>query len=411
MRGEIVAIGDELIRGRVRETNAGYAAGRLWNLGIEVSAVVVVGDEPAAMADAIGRAVKRADFVLVTGGLGATDDDVTAGVAAEVFGLPLAESERMVTNLREFFQARGRDLTDEALRMAQLPLGAEVLSATSAGFKLTTQDNRPVFFLPGIPYETRLLLDQKVLPELLALAGQTHPPLSRELRVFGLGESEVGRRLGGLTEGYPAASVGFYPVFPEVQVVITLRGLAPNEAKQQAERLMAEARRRLEPYVVAGDGRRLEEAMGRDLVARGWRLAVAESCTGGLVGHRITSVAGSSDFFERGVVVYSNQAKQDLLGVRSATLETFGAVSAETAGEMAAGMAQSAGVEVALSVTGIAGPSGGSREKPVGTVWFGCQVQGEPHTERRRFHGTRRMVKAQAAEHALHLVRRRLAGR
>lgn len=408
MRGEIIAIGDELIRGRVRETNAGYASSKLWAVGIDIHAVVVVGDEPSAMADAIGRAVKRADFVLVTGGLGATDDDVTAGVAAEVFGLPMAESERMVKNLRAFFEKRGADLPAEARRMAQLPLGAEVLSRSSAGFRLNTTDGRPVFFLPGVPFETRSLIKKKVVPALLAMAGETRAPHTVELRTYGLGESKVGAKLASLTDGLDHVSVGYYPVFPEVQVVITVRKREPEDAASLAEDLLAEASKRLLPYVVATHGLRLEGAVGAMLVDRGWRLAVAESCTGGLIGHRITSVAGSSDFFERGVVVYSNQAKQELLGVRTATLETHGAVSAETAGEMALGMAVQAKVEVALAVTGIAGPTGGTDEKPVGTVHFGLAINGECLTEHRRFHGSRRMVKAQAAENALDLLRRNL---
>ena len=401
MRGEIIAIGDELITGRVQESNAGYAAGRLWAQGIEVGSVVMVGDEPGAIAEALSRAVARADFVLVTGGLGATEDDITSGVAAEVFGLPLAESERMVANLRAFFEARGATLSEAARRMANLPLGAEVLSRYSAGFKLTTPEGRPVYFLPGVPAEMRHLTDKKVLPDLGRLAGESGVVLSHELRLFGLPESQAGVRLEGLTDGRPGVKVGFYPVFPEVHILITGRAGDQDAAAELVAEAVAEADKRLAPFVVARGGLTLEETVGALLAGKGLRLALAESCTGGLIGHRITQVAGSSDFFERGLVVYSNRAKEELLGVKPETLEKYGAVSEQTAREMARGAAREAGVEVGLAVTGIAGPSGGSEEKPVGTVHFAVAVNDEVTWDQCRFLGTRRMVKAQSAEKAL----------
>lgn len=401
MRGEIIAIGDELITGRVQESNAGYAASRLWSQGIEVGSVVMVGDEPEAIAEALSRAVARADFVLVTGGLGATEDDITSGVAAKVFGLPMTESERMVANLRAFFEARGATLSDAARRMANLPLGAEVLSRYSAGFKLTTPEGRPVFFLPGVPAEMRHLTDKKVLPDLSRLAGETGVVLSHELRLFGLPESQAGVRLEGLADTRPGVKVGFYPVFPEVHILLTARAKDEDAAAQLVAETVADAEERLSPFVVARAGMTVEETVGAMLAEKGLHLALAESCTGGLVGHRITQVAGSSEFFERGLVVYSNRAKQELLGVKAETLEQYGAVSEQTAREMALGAARAAGVEVGLAITGIAGPSGGTPEKPVGTVHFAVAVGDQVTWEQCHFLGTRRMIKAQSAEKAL----------
>ena len=221
--------------GRVADTNSRYALKRLWPLGIEVGAVVLVGDDPAAIKDALSRALKRADFVLVTGGLGATDDDITAKTAAEVFELPLAESQRMVKNLSAFFAARGRKPTEEALRMAWLPRGAEILCSTCAGFRLSGPKGQPVFFLPGVPQEMHWLTDEHVVPELLKLiTDDDQAVVSREVRLFGIRESQVAARLAGLADrgSQPGVCLGYYPVFPEVQVTVTVRRDSVAEAKR-----------------------------------------------------------------------------------------------------------------------------------------------------------------------------------
>ncbi len=411
MRGEIICIGDELMSGRVADTNSRYAVSRLWPLGIEIGAILLVGDDPAAIKDSLSRSLSRADFVLVSGGLGTTDDDITARMAAEVFELPLAESKRMVKNLRAFLAERGREPSQEVLRMAQLPQGAEVLCATCAGFRLTGPEGQPVFFLPGVPREMRKLTDEKVVPELLQrLANDGQAVVSREVRLFGIPESEVGARLKGLADrdSQPGVRLGYYPVFPEVQVTVTVRRASAAEANTTADQLSIEIQSRLAGFVISTNGELLEERVGRLLNQHGLRLALAESCTGGLIGHRVTSVAGSSDYFERGVVVYSNLAKEELLGVSRQTLEAFGAVSHETAREMAQGARQRAHTDIGLSVTGIAGPGGGSEDKPVGTVFFGLAHGDHTESHHRRFVGNRAQVKTQSAETALDLLRRYL---
>ncbi len=404
MRGEIICIGDELLSGRVRDRNSSYLASRLWPLGIEISAVSLVGDDPESIKETLKRALSRADFVVVSGGLGTTEDDITAAMAAEVFELPLAQSRRMVAHLRAFMARRGREVTDELLKMAWLPEGAEILDGTCAGFRLSGPGGKPVYFLPGVPEEMRRLTDQRVVPELLQRLGGAQAVTSREVRIFGLPESEVGRRLAGLSGG--GARLGFYPVFPEVQVLITVRAPSREQARSRARELEREVCSRLGDHVVATGGDTLEQVVARGLEAQGLSLALAESCTGGLIGHRITSVPGSSRFFERGLVVYSNRAKEELLGVRPETLAGFGAVSAQTAAEMAQGARRAAGTDLGLSVTGIAGPGGGTAEKPVGTVYFGLAGSGRVRTGGYRFHGSRFMIKALAAEQALDWLRR-----
>ena len=406
MRGEIICIGDELISGRVGDKNAAYASSRLTPLGISVGAVSFIGDEPACIGDTLKRALARSDFVLVTGGLGVTDDDLTAQAAAEVFGLPLAESRRMIKNLRAFWSARGQDLPNEARKMAWLPEGADILCADCAGFRLTAGGGIPVFFLPGVPSETRRLVDEKVIPALLALLpdGGEDRPRDRELTVFGLGESEIQKRLDHAMP--PGVSLGYYPVFPEEKLYLSARGADREKVEALLDEAQAEIMARLGDYIVATGGEKLETAVVRLLGEKGLSLALAESCTGGLIGHRITGAPGASEVFLRGLVVYSNQAKQDLVGVSTQTLEKYGAVSAECASEMAIGALKSAGAGVAVSVTGIAGPGGGSPEKPVGTVFFGLAHGDDVKAEGYRFFGDRDMVKAQSAETALVWLRR-----
>jgi nicotinamide-nucleotide amidase len=405
MRGEMICIGDELISGRVGEGNSRYAAARLWPLGIGLAHVVMVGDDPPAIQEALGQALARCDYLIVSGGLGTTEDDLTAATAAAFLGLPLVEHPEKITQLNDLLRPRGRELTPEIRRMACMPAGARPLDPHSAGFALAQADGRPLYFLPGVPQEFRRIIDATVLPELAARA-EAGVVVSRQLICYGLPESEVGRRLAGLTQGVAGASLGYYPVFPEVHLLLSMRAVDQEAAQAALEPLEQELLQRLNGYVVARGGASLEETLAQLLSAQRLTLACAESCTGGLIGHRLTSVPGSSDFFERGLVVYSNRAKQELLGVSPATLERHGAVSAECAQEMAEGARIKAGVDLGLAVTGIAGPKGGSEAKPVGTVFFGLSDVHGTQTQQRRFHGDRAMVKLQAAETALDLLRR-----
>ncbi len=404
MQGEIICIGDELISGQVGDQNARYAASRFTSLGIGLRAISLVRDDPAAIGEALARGLGRSDFLLVTGGLGATDDDLTSAAAARALGLALGESAAMLANLAAAWGARDQGLPIAARKMALLPAGAEVLGEGCAGFCLETPAGRPVYFLPGVPAEMRGLLDRAVLPRLLARQPAGGSLATRELRVFGLGESEIQDRLAGLADS--GAGIGYYPQGVEERLFLMGRGPDPAAAEGRVDRLAAEVGRRLAGLVVAEDGETLERAVVRILAARGLGLALAESCTGGLVGHRLTQVPGASVVLLRGYVVYSNQAKEELLGVSPATLATHGAVSAQCAREMALGARRAARCALGIAITGIAGPDGGSREKPVGTVFFGLARGEEAWTEHRRFYGDRAGIKAQAAETALFWLRR-----
>jgi nicotinamide-nucleotide amidase len=406
--GVIICIGDELVSGKVIDENAHWAAARLWPMGLDLKAMVTVGDDPQAINVALKQALETADFVLVSGGLGATEDDITAQVAADVFALPLAESRRMVRNLRYFFEAKGKTPPEGIDRLAWLPRGAEVLSKASAGFKLTAPKGQPVYFMPGVPREMHHITQKHVIPQLLDLFQPDLVRKSGELLVFGLNELEVQKTLRGIAEdlGISSLTLGYYPRFPEVAVIFSLTGDQEKKTTRDLAAVLKEAAKRLNGFVVGKDGQTLAQTTAHALATQNLTLALAESCTGGLIGHSLTEVAGSSSFFMRGYIVYSNQAKEELLGVSSQTLADHGAVSHETAREMALGAAGRAGVDLGLSVTGIAGPGGGSPEKPVGTVYFGLCHQEKVMTRGYLFSGSRDQVKLQAAHTAMDWLRR-----
>lgn len=409
MRGEILCIGDELISGRISDRNARYAAGRLWPLGLGLAGFSYLGDEPDEIVRVLREALARCDWLVVSGGLGTTEDDLTATAAARALGLPLIEHPQKLAELEALITSLGRQLTPELRRMALMPEGAEPLDPHSAGFTITVDGGKPLYFLPGVPPEFQRIIERRVAPELGARFGSGHLA-SASIRLFGVGESEVGRRLAGLVNGVPGASLGYYPVFPEVILALSARAETPELARERVTALEAQCLERLADCVVVRGAQTLEARVGELLNSANLTLALAESCTGGLVGHRITEVAGSSAYFLRGYVVYSNPAKQELLGVAAETLASHGAVSAQCAAEMATGARTRSGSDLALAVTGIAGPEGGSPEKPVGTVWFGLAHAGGVLTEHKRFMGDRQMVKLQAAENALDLLRRHLEG-
>ena len=408
MRGEMILIGDELLSGKISDKNARYAASALWALDLGFAALQVVGDAPGDIAAAFHLA-RRADFVIVSGGLGTTDDDITNQCAAEFFQMELCEHPLMLENLIKLAQNRGRRFNDAHRRMTMMPEGVELLDGVTAGWSRIDNDNRLWFFLPGIPSEFKNIMDNKVLPTLKERFIRQRVG-TRHISSFGITEAEVGRRLAGVTDNLPGVGLGFYPVFPEEKLIITARANTEEELKQKLDSLEEEICRRLDKYVVVRGPESLEEHVGKLLKGQGLKLALAESCTGGLIGHRITQVPGSSAYLMQGMVVYSNQSKIDLLGVSPEIIDSFGAVSEQCAAAMALNARRKAGVDIGLSITGIAGPDGGSEEKSVGTVYVGLASAQGVVVEKILQHGGRDWVKQMSAEYALNLLRRYLAG-
>jgi len=411
MHGEIITIGNELISGRTPDLNSWYAAGRLTASGLSVIRITSVGDDEEMAIDALKTASASSQFVIVTGGLGSTADDITCKIAADALDRPLCLDHQMLKKIKDYVKAKGIQLTPPLEKMAFMPEGAKMIhpKGGACGFSLVEKDIH-FYFLPGVPEEMRHLMDAFVLPELLSL--YERPPVMRQrlLKVYGLDEPRIAELFSSLQQRSGDVVFGFYPQFPENHITMSLRGAndaAVTAALNSVERDILSL---VGPYVFAKGDQEMEEVVGHLLSERKKTLSVAESCTGGLIGHRLTNVAGSSTYFQGGVVSYSNESKNHLLHVASKTLEEYGAVSAETAEEMARGIRKQMKADLGLAVTGIAGPTGGSREKPVGTVYIGLDSADGTVSRRYRFFGRRKQVKLNTSMMALDWVRRHLNG-
>jgi nicotinamide-nucleotide amidase len=374
VKAEILTIGDELLRGEIVDTNKSFLSERLLRFDVETRFHSSVCDDPADMADAFRRAASRADVVLVSGGLGPTRDDITLEVLARTFRRELQRHEPSLAAIRAFFARLGREMSPSNEKQALLPAGAEVLPnpvGTAPGCMLAVE--RAVFFcLPGVPRELARMMDEEVLPR---LAGRLRPAgagvmRAALLRTFGMGESTLEDELKDLAREEGVA-LGFRTAFPDNFLRPVARAATEAEAAARLDRVCEAIRARLGPLVYGRDDETMEQALGRLLAERGKTLAVAESCTGGLVAQRISAVPGCSRYFRGGVVAYANEAKRDLLGVPEALLAAHGAVSAEVARAMAEGARARLGADLSVSTTGISGPDGGSAEKPVGLVFVG----------------------------------------
>ncbi|HEX9104069.1 MAG TPA: CinA family nicotinamide mononucleotide deamidase-related protein, partial [Polyangia bacterium] len=360
---EVVTIGDELNRGEIIDTNSSWLAERLTALGAYVRWRTSVTDDPRDMAEALARAGGRADVVVTSGGLGPTDDDRTVDVVSELAGVAPVQEPAHFDKMRVRYAERGFRLTPNNLRQVRVPAGAEVLAnakGAAPGFAVTVGKAR-VYSMPGVPREMKAIFEDHVAPRVAAAVGGTQPA-KRTWRVAGMGESHVDHALAGLVDGLDGVTLHYRIAFPENLVTVVVRR---DDAAAVIDRLDAEVRARLGDHVYATGDATLAAVVGGRLVERQATLAVAESCTGGLVGQMITAVPGSSRYFVGGVISYSNELKRDLLGVQPETLAAHGAVSEETAREMAAGAIAHSNAAVALAITGIAGPTGGTPEKPV----------------------------------------------
>ncbi|MDD3579916.1 MAG: competence/damage-inducible protein A [Desulfobacca sp.] len=409
MHGEIIATGTELISGRVADTNSPYAAARLHDAGLILQCVTILGDEVARFQETLRQGLQRSQFIIITGGLGPTEDDITVAAAAQTLNLPLRLDDYLLRRIKDCLQVRGLPWEERYARLALVPEGALILDPGGAacGFSLK-YENTWLYFLPGVPEQMQMLFDLFVLPPLLSLSSGGQSVCQRTLRMFGLTETQLEVLLDKVCKDNPMVSVGLYPNFPENHLCLTMRGPEPRVLEATLDRLTQDLADAAGDALLGTDAVTLEELVGQSLRAQHLTLAVAESCSGGLISHRLTNVPGASDYFMGGVVTYSNQAKMELLQVSPATLDQHGAVSAQTARAMALGVKELFHTPVALAVTGIAGPSGGSPEKPVGTVYLGLAKSDQVQTRHCQFHGNREQIKTLTAQTALDWLRREL---
>ncbi len=403
----IVSQGEEILTGQTIDTNANFLCDRLTRIGFRVRGVITAGDHIEEIAGALRLASERAQAVVCTGGLGPTDDDHTAQAAALAFDQQLSFYPDAMEQVAQRFVAAGRELAQSDRRQAILPEGCQLIEnllGTAPGFSLKHGEQGRCWFLPGVPSEMKAMWRQQVEPEAAALL-QTPAPLRLVFRTLGKGESKLQDMLGDLPERFPAVNLGFRAHMPENQIKL----VADATEQQQLNEAADIVRQRLGKDLFSeSEDIGLAESVGKLLLTRGERIALAESCTGGLIGHMCVSVPGSSGWLERGFVTYSNAAKIELLGVSETTLKSHGAVSEETAIEMATGALNAASTEWGIAVTGIAGPGGGSVAKPVGSTCIA--VCGPSGTRVRSFklRRDRNSNRLRAASLALDMLRRQL---
>lgn len=411
----ILAIGDEIVSGITIDTNSPFLADALRQIGIDPIGGFSVADDEERLARALERALEDADVVLSTGGLGPTVDDLTTLVVARVAGQELRTHEPSLRRIEERFRERGLEMPANNTKQALLPERATVIPnpiGTAPGFICPVERGsatRYVISLPGVPAEMRAMATETVVPWLRERAGEVRFA-TRVFSTFGLSESRLDELLAGAVSP-EEARLSFRAAFPRLQTRLTVSGTDERALEERLDALEQRIRERLGTAIYAVGDMGMEEVVIRLLTEHGLTLAVAESCTGGLIGHRLTDVPGSSAAFLLGVVAYANEAKVRLLGVREETLREHGAVSTATAEEMAAGARRAAGASLGLATTGIAGPGGGTPEKPVGTVCVGLAWEGG-HWSRRFDLGARdrSWVKQMTAQLALDRVRRWILG-
>ncbi|RNC71807.1 MAG: competence/damage-inducible protein A [Desulfuromonadales bacterium] len=410
MKIATLSIGDELLLGEVVDTNAARVAARLADAGLAVGRHLTVGDDEREIAAAIELLARDHEAVIATGGLGPTDDDVTARATARATGRRLVLNEEAMAGLTAFFARRGREMHPANERQCLLPAKAGIVpnpTGTASGFHLVHEGCQFVF-LPGVPAEMVRMLEESAVPLVLAQRKDRLRVRTKVLAVFGLSEAEIGARLTGIDRTRPGLTIAYCVEYPVVQVKLRAAGQSDGEI----DTLLAEAiplvRERLGDQIVAEDGDTIDTTVARLFRETGMTLALAESCTGGLVSKRITDVAGSSAYFLLGAVTYANGMKESLLGVPSHLLAEKGAVSAEVAKAMARGARRLAGSDLALAVTGIAGPEGGSSEKPVGTVFIALSDGSGCTVKVYHFSGQREQIRTITAVTAMDWLRRRL---
>ncbi len=409
MKLEVVTIGTELVLGLTPDTNAADLGRALAAAGAEIVRHVSVPDRPAAIRAAVADALEQTGFVIVTGGLGPTRDDMTKVEVAALFGMPLQLDESVLQSLEARFRRLGRPMPAVNRTQAEVPQGATVLPnprGTAPGLWLEDRHGRVAVLLPGVPSEMRGLLVEEVLPRVVQRIGDRRVVLSRTVRTTGVPESALAERIGPIEEDIAPLTLAYLPSTEGVDLRVTAWSMPEGEADRRLAACLAILRERAGEHCYGEDGADLAAVVLERL--RGQRLAVGESCTGGLVAARITAIPGASTVFVGGVVAYANGVKTDLLDVPAATLEAHGAVSEEAVRAMAEGVQRRFNAGATIAVTGIAGPGGGTPEKPVGTVWLAARVGATMRTVKRVFPGERAEIRARAAQAALDLLRRLL---
>ncbi len=413
-RAVVLSTGDELTTGRIVDTNANYIADKLAEIGVDLVAMLTVGDVPERLEWAWRTAIGMADLVISTGGIGPTADDLTTETVARLTGHKLWRSEEVVDKIRRLFNSMGRVMPENNVKQALFPETAVIipnLIGTAPGFRMAVTDGghtAHLIVLPGVPREMKPMMEETVIPWIRENRGRDTVYAVRVFQTFGISESALDEAVAGLI-GPEEGRVAFRASFPQISLRITVedrRGVAEQRLEELSERV----RTKIASYVFAEGEATMEEVVGNLLAQRKLKLVVAESCTGGLIGHRLTNVPGSSRYFRGDLVTYANDLKNNLLGVREETLRQYGAVSEQCVLEMAAGARERAGGDLAVATSGIAGPDGGTPERPVGTVCIALVADGVKASRRYQLRGARDWIKLLTSQIALDWMRRYALG-
>ena len=408
MKAEILSVGTEILLGDIVNTNSQYLSKRLADLGISVYNQSVVGDNPKRLLEAYNLAFSRADLVITTGGLGPTKDDLTKEVAFEYFGKQSVVHEPSLKIIEGYFKDRNKPMVESNKKQAYFPVDAVVLpnnNGTAPGC-IIEENQKIVALLPGPPWEMKPMFEEAVVPYLQKF--QQGILVSKVLRVIGVGESSAEKMIEDIMDNQTNPTVAPYAKAGEMTFRITAKASTYDEGIKLMEPMETEIRSRLGNNIYGEGNITLEDVVGEMLVNKKLTIATAESCTGGMVASSLINYPGISSAFIEGAVTYSNDAKINRLGVKKETLDKYGAVSSEIAAEMAQGIAKTAGTSIGLSTTGIAGPGGGSDEKPVGLVYVGLYMKGKVKTKMLKLSGDRQKVRASASMQLLDWVRREL---
>ena len=406
MNAEILAVGTELLMGQIANTNAQYISQRLNDIGINVYYHSVVGDNPARLKSVLQLALSRSDVVIMTGGLGPTQDDLTKETVAEIMGRKLVLHDESLKRMEDYFKKLNRPLTKNNIKQAYFPENCIVVrndNGTAPGC-IIEKENKIVVMLPGPPSEMKPMLDDTVIPYFKSRTQEKI--VSKYLRVFGIGESLLEEKLMHLIEKQGNVTIATYAKDGEVTVRITTKSTDEAEALRELACVQKEIAEIVGDALYSDEDKELYQVVGEMLIQKGVTIAFAESCTGGLISSVITDIPGISAVFDRAVVSYSNKAKVENLGVKQETLDKFGAVSMETAVEMAEGIRKVAGTDLGLSVTGIAGPDGGTELKPVGLVYVALASKNGTVYKELRLAGNRRKIRNNTVLNAFDMIRR-----
>lgn len=413
-RAAILSTGDEITTGKVVDTNSNYIADKLVEAGVDVVAVLTVGDVVERIVWAWEQAIAQADLIISTGGIGPTADDLTTELVAKVAGVDLFFSEEVAERIRRVFASLNRPMPENNLKQARFPVGAVIIPnhlGTAPGYRLdldTPHGRKHLIVLPGVPREMKPMMEETVLPWLREMRGGGDVFLTRTFQTFGISESGLDELVAGIVRE-EEGRLAFRASFPQISLRVTVRG-NPREVETKLDELAHRIRTRIGSFVYGEGEVTMEEVVGHLLREKGKTLGLAEACSGGLVSHRLTNVPGSSAYFQGTVIAYSDAAKTDLLGVKLETLQRHGAVSEETVREMAVGVRERLGAAIGIAVTGIAGPDGGTPEKPVGTACLALSTDGVLVSRRYQLWGNREWIKTLVSQLVLDWVRRALTG-